>query len=244
MSEKFVNQTDLNYYHGRIKSLFATQTALDALDDRVDEIVSEGGEPNTINSVSVNGTAIAPDAQKNIAITVPTQTSQLTNNGDGTSNFATESYVAANGGKIDKIKVNGTEQTIDSADKSVNVVVPTTVAELSDASNYALASSVPSAVSDLTNDAGYQTASDVSSAISTAVSSAYKYKGSVATLADLPASADTGDVYDVQATGMNYAWNGSAWDALGQLVDTSVLWNTTDLVAMTTAEIDAIIDAS
>ena len=37
---------------------------------------------------------------------IPEKTSDLTNDGDGNSNFATESYVDTYGGKIDKIKVN------------------------------------------------------------------------------------------------------------------------------------------
>lgn len=102
---------------------------------------------------------------------------------------------------------------------------------------------LPTKVSDLTNDAGYQTASDVSSAIASAVVGAYDFKGSVATYADLPANPTKGDVYDVQDTGMNYAWTGTAWDALGQLVDTSTLWAKSELVAITTAQIDAIVDA-
>ena len=53
---------------------------------------------------------------------LPTKTSQLTNDGDGSSKFATESYVNENGGKIDDIKVNGNSQTI--TNKSVNIIVP------------------------------------------------------------------------------------------------------------------------
>ena len=100
---------------------------------------------------------------------------------------------------------------------------------------------MPTKVSDLTNDSGFQTATQVQTAISNAVSSAYKFKGSVATYSALPASPETGDVYDVQENGMNYAWNGAAWDALGQLIDTSALWTTANLTAITTAEIDAIV---
>lgn len=107
----------------------------------------------------------------------------------------------------------------------------------------ALKDMIPAKVSDLTNDAGYQTASDVSSAISSAISGAYTFKGSVATYADLPANPSQGDVYDVRETGTNYAWTGTAWDALGQIVDTSTLWAKDELVAITTAQIDAIVDA-
>lgn len=53
---------------------------------------------------------------------LPKKTSQLKNDGDGSSKFATESYVNDNGGKIDDIKVNGDSQTI--TNKSVNIIVP------------------------------------------------------------------------------------------------------------------------
>ena len=49
--------------------------------------------------------------------------------------------------------------------------------------------------------------------------SAMHYKGTVATVADLPASATIGDVYNVTATGDNYAWDGTAWDKLSGVVD-------------------------
>lgn len=47
----------------------------------------------------------------------------------------------------------------------------------------------------------------------------YTYRGSVETAAALPATDNTaGDVWDVREDGMNYAWNGTAWDALGATV--------------------------
>lgn len=55
------------------------------------------------------------------------------------------------------------------------------------------------------------------------VAGVYIYKGSVATQADLPASGNrTGDVYNVESDGTNWAWNGTAWDNLGALIDLSV----------------------
>lgn len=80
---------------------------------------------------------------------------------------------------------------------------------------------IPDAVSDLTNDLQFQTATQVqqtvSEAVNTAVSAVYKYKGSVAHQGALPSepAPTTGDVYNVEDTGMNYAWNGTQWDALG-----------------------------
>ena len=59
------------------------------------------------------------------------------------------------------------------------------------------------------------------------------YKGSVQTVADLPASGnEVGDFYNVIATGENYAWDGSAWDLTGSMVD---------LQPITNAEIDTIV---
>lgn len=48
------------------------------------------------------------------------------------------------------------------------------------------------------------------------LSSAYVFKGSVATESDLPTEGmQVGDVYDIQETNMNVAWNGTEWDDLG-----------------------------
>ena len=48
------------------------------------------------------------------------------------------------------------------------------------------------------------------------LSSAYVFKGSVATENDLPTEGmQVGDVYDIQKTNMNVAWNGTEWDDLG-----------------------------
>ena len=51
------------------------------------------------------------------------------------------------------------------------------------------------------------------------ISSAYVYKGSVSSYDALPKTADNGWVYNVETDGMNYAWNGTAWDALGPTID-------------------------
>lgn len=53
------------------------------------------------------------------------------------------------------------------------------------------------------------------------LSAVYHYKGSVATVEDLPENAEVGDVYNVEKTGDNYAWNGTAWDKLAGTVDLS-----------------------
>lgn len=133
MADKYINETGVATIRDWANGKFALDSDLDALAAEVDEIISEGGEPNTIESISVNGTPVTPDINKNVALTIPTATSDLTNDGDGSagSAFATEDYVDQNGGKIDKIKRNGTELQIDSSDKSVNILVPDSVATTS-----------------------------------------------------------------------------------------------------------------
>lgn len=227
-----LNKTGLAYFYNRIKTIFALKTDLDTLSGRVDDIVAEGGEPNVIESVKVNGTALTPDSSKAVDVTVPTKVSDLTNDGDGTtgSAFATEDYVDQNSGKIDKIKVNGTEQTIDSTDKSVNITVPT-------------------AVSALTNDSGFQTATEVQNAIDTAIEGVTQFDFEVVT--ELPTTGEKGVIYLLSNSGSapniydEYIWTGTSYEKIGSTdVDLTQYWAKSELVAITTAEIDEIIDGT
>lgn len=392
MADKYINETGVAVIRDWVNGKFATAAALQTLADEVDDIIAEGGEPNVIETVKVNGTALTPDANKAVDITVPDSVAttsadglmssadktkldgveagadenvietvkvngraltpdankavnvtypgnMVTMNGDqlrtvelaafdysaninnivfqsqddGTGDESSaalhiysgdpsdgsaldiditvpsmnmmEAYVSSEGGKIDVIKVNGTAQTI--TNKEVNLSIPDSPATTS--ANGLMSSTdktkldgieagakanvqsdwnqatttaddyiknKPTKLSDFTNDGDgttgstFPTTAEMNSAIGQAVSSAYVYKGSVATVADLPASGNTtGDVYDVQASGMNYAWNGTSWDPLGQYVDTSVLWTSTTgqsntLEAMTVAEVNAILNPS
>lgn len=83
-------------------------------------------------------------------------------------------------------------------------------------------------------DVGAYTKGETDTKINAAVASAYKYKGSI-TADKLPTSGQVvGDVYNVTndssygKAGMNVAWNGTAWDALGSNVDLSNYVTTSD----------------
>lgn len=129
------------------------------------------------NEVAIDTDTIAQVAD------IPQKTSDLENDGaDGSDPFASASDLA-----------------------SVEAEIPTTVAELTDSSDYV-----------------------TQTQLSQAITSAYKYKGSVASYENLPSSGQTvGDVYNVESAhgtipaGTNYAWNGTAWDALAGSVDLS-----------------------
>lgn len=99
-------------------------------------------------------------------------------------------------------------------------------------------------VSELTNDAGYLVASDISGKADKAttlsgygitdaytkteidgkLASGMHYKGTKASVSQLPSSGnETGDLWNVEDTGANYAWNGTAWDKLSENIDLSGL---------------------
>ena len=99
MAAKYLNSTGLSYFFGRLQTLFASKSELNGKVDKVsgkglstndltdamvteiakiDGLVTQGGEPNVIEGISVNGT-MATVTSKTAAITVPTKTSDLTN---------------------------------------------------------------------------------------------------------------------------------------------------------------------
>lgn len=72
----------------------------------------------------------------------------------------------------------------------------------------------------LTNNSKSFTLNDI--VLKNDITTVYKYKGSVPTYNDLPVSGlTTGDVYNIEDTGDNYAWDGSRWDRLAGTVDLS-----------------------
>ena len=74
----------------------------------------------------------------------------------------------------------------------------------------------------------------------------FKYCGTVATVADLEniIAPNIGDVYNVEADGNDYAWNGTEWDSLGSVIDMSLYWSKAELVEITNDEIDIITGAA
>lgn len=60
------------------------------LKDKIDTIVSQGGEPNTIETIKVNGTALTPDANKAVNITF---TDNDTKNTAGSTNSNSKLYL-------------------------------------------------------------------------------------------------------------------------------------------------------
>lgn len=80
---KIVRLSMLNYFYQLIQDIFVLKETGKGLSTndytdaekadvaKIAELVAEGGEPNTINVVKVNGTALTPDAQKAVNVTTP-----------------------------------------------------------------------------------------------------------------------------------------------------------------------------
>lgn len=254
--DKYLDLTVLTYFFNRLKTLFATKTSVDDLSDRVDEIVAEGGEPNKIDTVKVNGTALTPDSEKAVNVEVPIVEMQgyddirispnseatgftLTKNANGmsvfteagTSQLASTDYVAANGGKIDVIKVNGSVQTI--TNKTVDITVPIDISEL-------------------VNDRDYQTEAQVQALIDSELEGITGIDFQV--VDTLPSTGVKGVIYLLHKGGTSsdiydeYIWitpstGDPHYEKIGTTdIDLSDYWSKTELVAITTAEIDALFE--
>lgn len=74
----------------KVNDTFATKQSVTDLKTSVDNLVAEGGEPNVITSIKVNGTA-QTISDKSVNITVPTKVSALTND----SEFQTKANVSS-----------------------------------------------------------------------------------------------------------------------------------------------------
>lgn len=157
-----------------------------------------------------------------------------------TSTYATKAEVTSGlGGKLDKTAKAASAATADSAtkatqDASGNVITSmyATKAALTQGLSTKLEASAltplmpksggafTGAVTVLAPTANMHPATK--QYVDAAVSAVYKYKGSVSTEAELPEDSQTiGDVYNVEDTGMNVAWDGAKWDKLGSVVDLS-----------------------
>lgn len=128
----------------------------------------------------------------------------------------------------------------DAGDYATNSTLTTELAKKLDKTGKATSAGTADSATKATQDGSgniitstYATVSSLSEyAKKTDLTNVYRYKSTVASLADLPTSGQTaGDTYNVEAqftygdkvypAGTNVAWNGTAWDPLGGTVDLS-----------------------
>lgn len=275
---KFLDDDGLLYLWQKIKNKFATITDLNSKVDKVDgkglstndyttaeknklSGVASGAQVNVIETVKVNGAALTPTS-KAVNITVPTKTSDITNDSgfitsadvpegsaattttpkmDGTAAVGSETAfargdhihpsdtsrvpttrtVAGHALSADVTLVKGdvglgnVDNTAD-ADKPVSTAQQTALNGKVDKVSGKGLSTNDYTTAEKSKLAAFGDASTY--ALKSDITNMYKYKGSVATISLLPSTGQTvGDVYNVESNGMNYAWNGTEWDALGEI---------------------------
>lgn len=206
---KYLDNDGLLYLWQKIKNVFATK---DALNDKVDKVTGKGLSTNdytTDEKNKLNG--IQSGAQVNHRISAGGESREifgysldddndilimLYNDGSLEGGGIAVPLASAAQGAIESLS-NALAGKVDAEDGKGLSTNDYTTAEKNKLAAFGAASTY---------------------ALKTDITNMYKYKGSVATVSALPASGNTtGDVYNVEATGMNYAWNGSAWDALGEI---------------------------
>lgn len=115
--------------------------------------------------------------------------------------------------------ISDVRKDFSNADDAIKTEINSTI----ESNRTALDKKIDNAVIDInTKLATLPTSTDLGNAIASAMRSVYKYKGSVATEADLPTGygeAQAGWIYNIEKpNGMNVAWDGEKWDALGASV--------------------------
>ena len=234
--------TDASYVHTDNNLTNALLSKLNGIED--------GAEANDIDTIKVNDVAQTVTG-KAVDITVTEGTangtikvagSDVAVHGLGTAAFADADDLGEDN-VIETVKVNGTALTPD-ANKAVNVTVPTTVASLTDAANYALRSQLGTAATANTESAvaddsglptgaavkafvegkGYQTATDVAGILSdgeyatetyvnTAIGNANHLQATE--VATLPQTGQTNILYLVPDDGGKSNKDMYIWDAAG-----------------------------
>ena len=219
MSNKLVDLSALSHYKLLEDAYNATQyAAAGSVPTKTSDLTNDSGfitasSLPTVNdatlTITKNSTSVGTftaNASSNVTIdiSVPTATSDLTND----SGFITASSLPTVNNATLTIQKNGTNVQTFTANASSDVTANITV---------------PTVVSDLTNDAGYQTASEVTTAINTAIAGITGITFEV--VQSLPASGDAGTIYLVPHGGSGtdiydeYIWvvtsGVGAWEMIG-----------------------------
>lgn len=176
--ENIITLDELTVFKNLADQKYATQTTTSGLDTRISALEAEGADDNTIETVKVNGTALVPDANKAVDVTVPTKFSDLTADGDVVvdANYVhtDTNYTAAEASKLagieggaqvnvlDGLTIGGVDATIVSKKIALG-----SAATASTASSVANDATLPTgaAVTTFVEGKGYQTATQVATAV-------------------------------------------------------------------------------
>lgn len=262
--KKIIDLDLLSYFKSKLDLLFAnkvdkeTGKGLSSNDYTANEKtklanIAIGAQVNVLEGIQKNGTTVMI-TNKIANISVPTKTSDIAND----SGFITASDVpkgasaSSTAPKMDGTAAVGTETAFARGDhvhpkdtSKANLASPTftgtpaapTAAAGTNTTQIATCAFVATAVSSKANSADVYTKTQVDNLITGAL----HYKGTKATVDALPTTGNkTGDMWHVTADGGEYAWNGTAWEAMGSEIDLSGYVEDSDLGLATTEEVDAL----
>ena len=211
------------------------KTTYDNAVAKVNELSASGGEANKVDTIKVNGTALTPDDAKAVDISVPTDNASLANGAGYQTSAQVESAISAKGYQ--------TSAQVNSAIEAKGYQTSSDVDTAITAKGYQTASQVETAIT----GKGYQTKSEVDAEITE------KLKGitgiTFSIVDSLPTTGEAGTIYLISHShGANdsydeYIYVNEAFEKLGNTdLDTSNFLLKTDLVAITNAEIDAMVN--
>lgn len=211
------------------------KTKVDTLEGKVDAIVTTGGEPNVLETVKVNNTALPiTDKAVNLTATSGTSNGSIAINGTDVAVTGLGSAAYANANAFD-------------ASGAASTVLGTSGDSAGTASVYGALASAAAAQSGVNaiNNAGYQTATDVQNAINSALDGITGISYEVITT--FPATGEPGVIYLMSNSGTSpniydeYIYYNNHFEKIGTTdVDLSGYMLTTDMVAITNSEIDTI----
>lgn len=210
--------------------------------------IEANAQVNVLEAVKVNGTA-QTITDKAVDITVPTKTSDLTNDGDGNSNYYLKSNVSnmalnwTNDGPTVKYG-SGFPLPLETL-LNKTTVIKSTSTNTQYPTAKAVYDAIPTNNNQLTNGAGYQTSAQVQTAINNSLADITEIDFQVVTT--LPATGVKGTIYLISNSGSStnaydeYIYVNNNWEKIGTTdVDLSDYMKFTDMVAITTSEINAL----
>lgn len=190
---KYLDGTGLNTLWTRIKAVFVAKEAGKGLSSNDFTSSEKTKLTNIATGAEVNQNAFSHITNGTYTIDASSKTDSLMIVGGGSTSV---SYDVPNKKLTISSSGGGGGETYEDATQTVHGLMST---------------------SDKIKLDGFSAASDY--ALKSDLSSVYKFKGSVATVSALPTNASAGDVYNVEERGINYAWTGTIWDALGELFE-------------------------
>ena len=114
-------------------------TSITNLTNRLDDIVAQGGEPNTINTIKVNGVTQTIDSEKAVDISVPTKFSEITDNSGFDARITaaqTQADKGVNDAATAQTAANKAQSEVDALESEVGTLSTTVAGHTNSITNY------------------------------------------------------------------------------------------------------------